>query len=172
MRVFEVLFFFRGMGQTPFHLRPIEFDGFNPLDAERISITRDLAAKVTLSSTHVSVKLPELVTNLRKKDLSRFLARRQEEEVIVITESILELLRTPDEEESTSAFPVVPAFVGFLAGALAAVITLPNIPALLFVPIVIAGILGVGAGYYMQQYYQQNKTRIQAFLREFLELDS
>lgn len=152
-------------------MRPIEFEGLRSAETEPISITRDLAGKVTLSSKHVAVSLSELFQYIKKKNSDDIVKNRSHEEIIVQTDTILELLRASDATDANDQTWVIPMLAGFAIGTIAVIIADSSVPWLLYVPIVIAGVLGVGAGFYLRQFYQKNKKKIREFLKDMFDLE-
>ncbi len=159
------------MGKVPFHMRPIEFEGLRTPQTEPISITRDLAGKVTLSSKHVAVSLKELFEYIKKKNSTEIVKNHSHEEIIVQTDTILELLRAADATDANEQTWVIPMLAGFAIGTLAIIIADSTVPWLLYVPILIAAALGIGAGFYMRQFYQKNKKKIREFLKDLIDLE-
>ena len=159
------------MGKVPFHLRPIEFEGLKAAQTEPISLTRDLAGKVTLSSKHVAVSLKEVFDYIKKKNTDELVKQRGQEEVILQTDTILELVRASDAADSTDQTWAIPMLAGFAIGALAVIIVDLSVPVSLYIPILIAGVLGVGAGFYARIFYNKNKKKIQEFIRQLVDLD-
>ncbi len=152
-------------------MRPIEFDGLKATQTEPISLTRDMAGKVTLSSKHVAVSLKELFEYIKKKNSDEILKNRSQEEIILQTDTILELVRAADAADANDQVWVIPMLVGFAVGALGVIIADSSVPYLLYVPIMIAAALGIGAGFYMRIFYQKNKKKIQELIKQLIDME-
>lgn len=159
------------MAKVPFRLHPIEFEGLRQLDAEPISVTRDLSGKMTLSSKFVAVRLKTIFEYIKKKNTTKIMELRSEEEIVLPTDTFLELAQAADAAEKNEQYWIVPVLGGFAIGALATIITVKEIPGLLYVPILIAAVLGFGAGYYWRLFYLKNKKKIDEFLKKIIEAE-
>lgn len=159
------------MGKFPFTVRPIKLDEAI-VKTDPISIPNDLSGKMTLSSKHASVQLQQFTDSIREKDISQILANKGDEEIILSTNTILEISRAKDIEdtsEETKYFAVY-ILVGFFAGVILLSILHENISLLFILVSAVAILLGGMSGFVFQKFYEAKlKKSFQEWIRQFLE---
>lgn len=160
------------MGKFPFTLRPIKLDEA-VVHTEPVSIPNDLSGKVTLSSKYASVHLAELAETFQTKDIAEVLMSRGDEEVILTTNTILQLSRTAlveaSQEERKKYWPV-PALLGVVGGIGLTLIFYQNAPLGFILGILLAIILGGIIGFFWQKIYVGRfKKIIREWAQEVLE---
>ena len=159
------------MGKFPFSIRPIKLHEALS-HTEPISIPNDLSGKVTLTSKHASIHLDELAKTLQKKDVSGIIAKKPEEGVILSTNTILELARAKDldETDAENRFWAMYLFCGFLVGATLLIVLNKTIPILFLAVLGASAVLGVLAGFVAQKFYEAKlKKGFQEWVKQFLE---
>jgi hypothetical protein len=160
------------MGKFPFTLRPIKLDEA-VVHTEPISIPNDLSGKMTLSSKYASVHLAELAETFQTKDITEVLMSRGDEEVILTTNTILQLSRTAAAEttaDDRKKYWALPAILGLLAGVGATLLFFQNAPLGFLLGIVLAIVLGGIIGFFWQKIYVGRLKRlVREWAKEILE---
>ncbi len=161
---------FADASKIPFQVRPIDIRGDSTLHHQPVSIPRDLSGNLTLSSKHVMFPFGEFIQLVGKKNISTILQQKGEEDIILRTETVLQLARSPDAEETTvdpKKFWALPAFFGFLLGILLVVLGKGD-PNLLFFGVAIcAAVSGFSVGFLWRECWDNMlKTPFQKWAKD------
>ncbi len=148
------------MGKFPFTIRPIKLDEAI-VQTDPVSIPNDLSGKMTLSSKHASVHLSELAETILHKDISEILAARADEEVILSTNTILQLSRTGEANspEEKKKFWPIPTLFGLLVGIGGTAFLSENLPFLLAFTVLLSAFCGILVGFVWQKFYDSRLKR-------------
>ena len=141
---------FADASKIPFQVRPIDLRGDSTLHHQPVSIPRDLSGNLTLSSKHVMFSFGKFMNFAGKKNISAILQQKGGEEIILQTETLLQMVNADDAEEETvdpKKFWALPAILGFLLG-IGLMFFGKNSPSFLFFGVAIcAAISGFSAGF-------------------------
>lgn len=159
------------MGRFPFSIRPIKLDE-SVVRTEPISLPNDMSGKVTLSSKHASIHLDEFTKTLQTKDVAEIIGKKPNEEIILSTNTILELARAKDIDETDPENRFWPMYLlcGFLVGITLLAVLHKNI-SLLFIAVAGASVvLGFMGGFVGKKFYEAKlKKGFQEWVKQFLE---
>jgi len=159
--------------KIPFRVRPIDLHGAQNLHTKPVSIPEDLSGNLTLSSKHVAFPIGEFVEIIEKKDISAILAQKRGEEMILKTETILQISRAPDKDDDeidAKKFWAVPAILGFLLATMLFLFWGKTASALFFAVAIAAVVLGFSAGFFWQIFWEKRlKIPFKKWVKENLE---
>jgi len=97
-----------------------------PIKTKPISVTRDMASKVTLSSEHVDLKLNKLRFLFRKKNFTEeFMQEHENDSIMIAAETFLEMTELDDAPDDNKWKWSL--LIGGLIGSASAILFLANI---------------------------------------------
>ena len=158
--------------ETPFFVRPIDFEEKQEKNEPVHLSPENISGNLTLSAKHVAISFREIVETSKNKDLEHILEHKGEEEVIMKTDTILQIIRAEDADEDTvvKKWWPFPLFGGFLAGLIITIIFSKDVSNFFVISSTLAGILGLILGFIGKKFWELRlKKLVKKWAKKILE---